>query len=138
MRYEGGCHGSNRHSHLKEVALAARSLSVQGLRMKSELPLLMRVFRASAKPGCERELARLLTTESVRLVSGREGLRGWIASGPIDGEYLFMTFWSDEDAVQGFAGETWRDSVLPEGYAELLESHGVAHSTVLGSSGIVG
>ena len=66
--------------------------------MTFELPVVMRVFRASAQPGHEWELAPLLTTQSVRLVSGREGLRGWIAAGPVAGEYLFMTFWSDEAA----------------------------------------
>ena len=94
----------------------------------------MRIFRARPKPGDEDAFALLLATESVALVRDRPGCQGWFAAGPADGEYLFVTLWCDELAVRTFAGERWQESVLPAGYADLLESHSVQHVSVFSSS----
>lgn len=87
----------------------------------------MRVFRARPSPGCDQDLSQRLVTESVRLVADRDGLLGHIAAGPVDDWFLFVTLWRDAAAVRAFGGDDWEQSVLPDGYDELLDEHHVEH-----------
>jgi hypothetical protein len=87
----------------------------------------VRVFRCRPRPGAGPALRERLAAESVALVEGREGYGGCLGVGPgIDGDFWFITIWRDMSSVRAFAGDSTA-SVLPAGYAELLEDHSVEH-----------
>ncbi len=98
---------------------------------------IMRVFRARAKPGCEKALAEKLATSSVEVVKGQPGFLGHLAAGPTNGhqrEFIFVTIWADANAVKTRFGEEWRVSHMPPGYAELIEECSVDHYHLTGQS----
>lgn len=72
-----------------------------------------------------------LRGESTRLVRDQPGCIGWVAAGPsqdgVDRHLVFITFWESMEAVVDFAGHDVTQSVLPDGYAELIDSHSVEH-----------
>lgn len=40
---------------------------------------------------------------------------------------MFATIWRDADAFTAFFGQEWRVSLLPPGYAELIEVCSIEH-----------
>lgn len=94
----------------------------------------LRVFRARPKEGMEDILASEFAETSAPLVRAQPALLSYIAARPVaglSGEFLFVTLWSDIDGLAAFAGERWREAVLPPGYADLLEWWAVEHYLVL-------
>ena len=97
--------------------------------LRPSVPI-MRVFRARARQGCEGALAERLSTSSVQVVKGQPGFLGYLVAGPANDnqrEFLFASIWRDAEAIKSRFGEEWRSSLLPPGYAELIEECSVAH-----------
>lgn len=97
--------------------------------LRPSVPLL-RIFKARAKPGCEAALAAKLATTSAQLVRDQPGLLSFLAGGPAndtDRTFVFATIWRDADALTAFFGQEWRVSLLPPGYAELIEVCSIEH-----------
>ena len=104
--------------------------------LRPSVPII-RVFRARAKRGCERALADKLATSSVEVVQGQPGFLGHVAAGPASEhqhEFIFASIWANVDAVKARFGEQWRVSLLPPGYAELIEACSVDHYHLMGQS----
>ena len=104
--------------------------------LRPSVPII-RVFTARAKRGCERALANKLATSSVEVVEGRPGFLGYLVAGPASEhrhEFIFASIWADADAVKARFGEQWRVSLLPPGYAELIEECSVDHYHLTGQS----
>ena len=104
--------------------------------LRPSVPII-RVFRARARPGCESALADKLATSSVEVVRDQPGFLGYLFAGPAndrDHEFIFATIWADSDAVKARFGEQWRVSMLPPGYAELIEECSVDHYHLTGQS----
>ena len=104
--------------------------------LRPSVPII-RVFRARAKRGCERALADKLATSSVEVVQGQPGFLGYLVAGPASEhqhEFIFASIWADADAVKTRFGEQWRVSLLPPGYADLIESCSVDHYHLTGHS----
>jgi quinol monooxygenase YgiN len=97
--------------------------------IRSLMPII-RVFRARARPGCKRALADKLATSSVQVVQGQPGFLGYLVAGPANEsqhEFIFASIWADADALKARFGPDWRDSLLPPGYAEVIEMCSVEH-----------
>lgn len=97
--------------------------------LRPSVPIL-RIFRACANRGCEQALAGKLATTSAPLVRNQSGVLGFLASGPAndaDRDFVCATIWRDADALKAFFGQKWRESLLPPGYAELIEVCSVEH-----------
>jgi hypothetical protein len=63
-------------------------------------------------------------------VEGQPGLLGYLVAGPASEhqhEFIFASIWADADAAKARFGEQWRVSLLPPGYAELIEECSVDH-----------
>jgi quinol monooxygenase YgiN len=104
--------------------------------LRPSVPII-RVFRARAKRGSERALADKLATSSVEVVRGQPGFLGYLVAGPAtkrQHEFIFASIWADADAVKASFGEQWRVSLLPPGYAELIEECSVEHYHLTGQS----
>lgn len=95
--------------------------------------MILRLFYATPHPGAGAELNRKLQTESIALATSQKGMVACAAAGSaLDGrDSLFLTIWEDSNALDRFAGPDHRRSVLPDGYAPLLEDHHVVHRPVL-------
>ena len=97
--------------------------------LKAGVPI-VRVFRARAKPGKEKELAGKLAGTSPTVVKDKPGFLGYFAGGPVqpDGrDFLFVSMWRQFLALKEVFGDSWRESHLPPGYAELIEEHSIEH-----------
>ncbi len=96
---------------------------------------LVRIFKARARPGRERELADKLSTTSAALVRDNAGLVTYLAGGPSqagDRDFVFITIWRDFNAMKEFFGAEWPRSLLPPGYAALIEHCSVEHYELTG------
>lgn len=94
---------------------------------------ILRVFTARPRPGAESLLVEKLRSVSTALVRDQPGCLAWIAAGPSgegDSELTFITLWESAASLLDFAGPDVSESVLPDGYAELMESHRVDHLPV--------
>jgi hypothetical protein len=61
-----------------------------------------------------------------------------LAAGPANesqGEFIFASIWTDADALKARFGPEWRVSLLPPGYAELIEECSVEHYRLTGAIG---
>lgn len=97
--------------------------------LKAGVPI-ARVFRARAKPGKEKELAEKLSRTSPTVVKDKPGFLGYLAGGPAKSDsrdFFFITMWRDFLALKEVFGDSWRDSHLPRGYAEIIEKHSIEH-----------
>ena len=104
--------------------------------LRPSIPII-RIFRARAKQGCERALADKLATSSVEVVQGQPGFLGYLVAGPsseLNHEFVFASIWTEADAVKARFGEEWRVSLLPPGYAELIDECSVDHYHLMGQS----
>src|SRR5215470_9175186 len=97
--------------------------------LRPSVPII-RLFRARARRGCERALADKLATSSIEVVRGQPGFLGHLVAGPASErrrEFIFASIWANAAAVKMRFGEAWRVSLLPPGYAELIEECSVDH-----------
>jgi quinol monooxygenase YgiN len=104
--------------------------------LRPSVPII-RVFRARARQGCAGALADKLATTSVQVVQGRPGFLGYLAAGPAtenQHEFIFASIWTNADALKARFGQEWRVSLLPPGYAELIEDCSVEHYHLTGQS----
>ena len=91
---------------------------------------IIRIYRARARQGCKGALADKLATSSVQVVQGQPGFLGYLVAGPANEshhEFIFASIWTDADALKARFGQEWRVSLLPPGYAELIEECSVEH-----------
>jgi quinol monooxygenase YgiN len=108
--------------------------------LRPSVPII-RVFRAHARQGCKRALADKLATSSVQVVQGQPGFLSYLVAGPVNEsqhEFIFASIWTDADALKARFGQEWRDSLLPPGYAELIEECSVEHYHLTGQSLVPG
>jgi len=97
--------------------------------LRPSVPII-RVFRAHARQGCKRALADRLATSSVQVVQGQPGfsrLSSCRSGERKSAQFIFASIWTDADALKARFGQEWRDSLLPPGYAELIEECSVEH-----------
>jgi quinol monooxygenase YgiN len=79
--------------------------------------VIIRIFRARAKPGASEELRRLAEEISIPFVDREPGLvaryagRGIGATGE---ELVMITVWEDLEAVKNMTGEEWDEPVIPD------------------------
>jgi quinol monooxygenase YgiN len=104
--------------------------------LRPSVPII-RVFRARARQGCKSALADKLATTSIQVVQGHPGYLGYLVAGPANEsqhEFIFASIWTDADALKARFGPEWRVSLLPPGYAELIEECSVEHYHLTGQS----
>jgi len=104
--------------------------------LRASVPII-RLFRARARPGYEKALADKLATSSIEVVQGQPGFLGYLVAGPANEhrrEFIFASIWADANAVKTRFGKEWRVSLLPPGYADLIEDCSVDHYHLTGHS----
>lgn len=98
--------------------------------------MVVRVFRAKARPGMEDELAQLIETVSIPFVDGHSGLVARYAGrgiGRTNDELLMISVWESVDAMKAMTGDDWEKEVIPdEREAERIETSSVEHYQTIG------
>jgi hypothetical protein len=98
--------------------------------------MLIRVFRATPKPGKQDELVRLIEEVSVPFVDGQPGLIGRFTGqglGATGAEIVMISLWEDLDALTTMTGEDWESGVIPDArLSERIDCWSVAHYRAFG------
>jgi quinol monooxygenase YgiN len=91
---------------------------------------IFRVFEVRAKPGNAEVLKQKLSNTSVSVVNGKPGNLGYFFGENLssDGnDLMFISVWKDLESIKSLFGEEWKESYLPEGYDEIVESCSIKH-----------
>ena len=102
--------------------------------MKGEGPIL-RIFEVKTKKGCADALLENFATTSADVVKGHPGNMGYIFGDMVEGAedtVMFVSVWTDLNAVKARFGDDWRVSYMPEGYEDLIDSCSVRHLVAAG------
>ncbi len=87
--------------------------------------MIMRRWAGVPRPGREAEYLAFLRDEVIqemKALPGYEGIRVLRARDGSGGTVIVESYWSDMDAIRGFAGDDPERAVVPSAAQELLES----------------
>ena len=94
------------------------------------MPRIIRVFRAKTKPGAETQFREFFVEVAEEIRRAHPGCESIEIGFPMEDsplEFLMISRWTDLDAVRGFAGETWREPVIDDREAALLDETFLDH-----------
>lgn len=94
------------------------------------MPALIRVFRASVKPGLVDEFQSFFQNEALPLVCSQEGMRRATIGLPYESkpnEFLMISEWESLEALKKFAGDDWNAAVIDPRESHLLVETAVDH-----------
>ncbi|HTT56551.1 MAG TPA: hypothetical protein VMF63_05545 [Opitutaceae bacterium] len=92
--------------------------------------MIIRVFRAVAKPGQLPALEAKFRGSFFSSVRGHPGLLALLPGRPVDAagrEFTMITVWDSTASLANFTGPDWHRSVIPTGALSALESCTVEH-----------
>ena len=95
----------------------------------------LRIFEANARPGCVEALLDKFATTSAAVVADASGNQGYfyghfVQPATHDGSVMFVSVWTDLNAVKQRFGNDWEKSYIPAGYDDLIESCTIRHADV--------
>ena len=99
--------------------------------------MIVRVFRAKARPGKQDDFLEKARRLSVPLVESSKGLIAYFGGKPLNAggnEFVMVSIWRNLEDLKSFAGEDWYQPVIPEEEKPLLAETFVHHYEVYGSS----
>ena len=91
---------------------------------------ILRVFEVTTKPNYASKMLENFASTSIKVVENEPGNLGYYFGQNInenENNVYFVSIWKDIDAVKERFGENWQESFLPEGYAEIIETHSLKH-----------
>ena len=94
------------------------------------MPALIRVFRASVKPGLTDEFQSFFLNEALPLVRSQKGMQRAKIGLPSEGkpnEFLMISEWESLESLKKFAGEDWNNAVIDPRESHLLVETAVDH-----------
>lgn len=91
--------------------------------------MIIRVFRATPRPGHEADYERMIREESTDLVQSQKGLVALYTGARVEpaNEIVMVSIWEDEDSVAAFVGPQWHSPVVMHGETELVLQTEVAN-----------
>lgn len=91
--------------------------------------MIIRVFRATPRPGREADYERMIREESTMLVQSQKGLVALYTGARLEpgNELVMVSVWEDEESVAGFVGPQWHTPVVLAGEEELVVQTEVAN-----------
>ncbi len=94
---------------------------------------LLRVFEVRTKQGYADRLLEKFATTSADVVRDKPGNLGHFFGRCVQGGedvVVFVSVWTNLDAVRARFGEDWQSSFLPPGYEDLIEECSLRHFDV--------
>ena len=91
---------------------------------------ILRIFEVMCKPGCSDRLLENFKSTSADVVRDKPGNLGYFFGRCVQGgenTVMFVSVWSDLEAVKSRFGKDWQRSYLPEGYEDLIETCSIRH-----------
>ena len=91
---------------------------------------ILRIFEVITKPNCAEQMLENFKTTSAQVVKDEPGNLGFYFGQGIQAEkesVVFVSIWKDLESIQKRFGENWKQSYLPEGYEEIIETHSLKH-----------
>ncbi len=92
--------------------------------------MVIRVFQARIFPEHREEFERKFQDISIRTVSGQPGFRSATIGKPTQwspDEYLMVSIWENEAALQTWLGPEWNRAHIPAGMERLIRECRVHH-----------
>ena len=77
--------------------------------------MILRVFRARIKQGCQAEWVALVKEHSFPLLTGVPGLLGFFAGNAFDSDsrdYIMTSVWADLESLKTWAGADWHQAIF--------------------------
>ena len=96
--------------------------------------MIIRVFRARIKPGCNDEFESFLRNGPIPRIAARPGLIVQHVGRPTahsPDEFVYVSVWEDVVALRGFAGDRWYEAVIDEEEEHLLLETFIHHYEVI-------
>ena len=91
---------------------------------------ILRIFEVRARPGCVDTLLRNFASTSAAVVRDEPGNLGFVYGRVVQGgtdTLLFISLWTDLDAVRARFGDDWESSYMPPGYDDLIDTCSIRH-----------
>src|SRR5262249_8941001 len=92
--------------------------------------MILRIFRARAKPGMQSRFARLCREKSLPYMQSMPGLVYFHIGRSMPQrphEFVLVSAWKDMESLKALAGENWETPVILPGEGELVEDISVQH-----------
>ena len=91
--------------------------------------MVIRVFRATPRPGREADYERMIREESTDLMRSLKGLVALYSGARLEpgNELVMVSLWEDEESVAEFFGPQWHSPMVLAGEDELVEKSEVAN-----------
>ena len=92
--------------------------------------MIVRVFRVLIRVGHTADFERMVIEQSIPWLNQSEGLIGYYPGKPIDEdarEFVMVTLWRDLASVEKFAGPDWKQPIVTEDEAPLVEEMHAYH-----------
>ncbi len=87
--------------------------------------MIIRIFRAKIRKGQVTEFKRMAQEQSIPWLENSDGMLGYIPGEPFSEnsqEFVMITLWRDEAALEAFAGTDWENPIVTEDEAPLVEA----------------
>jgi quinol monooxygenase YgiN len=97
--------------------------------------MIVRIFRVRVLPGKVDEWRHKVEAFSIPWLRRQEGLIAFYPGQPMDSrsrEFSMTSVWQDADSIRKAVGEDWRQAVLLEDEAELVETVEMHHFETFG------
>ena len=92
--------------------------------------MIIRIFRAKIRKGQITNFKRMVQIQSIPWLENSEGMLGYLPGEPFNEntrEFVMITQWRDQGALEAFAGSDWENPVVTEDEAPLVESMSADH-----------
>jgi len=97
--------------------------------------MILRVFRATIREGRKTEFERLVREQSIPWLNRSEGIIAYFPGKPLDDdsrEFVMITLWRDQHALEKFAGANWRDPTVTADETPLVQAMSADHYALFG------
>jgi quinol monooxygenase YgiN len=92
--------------------------------------VIIRIFRATIRKDRISDFKKMVQEQSIPWLEGTDGMLGYYPGEPLgdDGrEFVMITLWRDQAALEAFAGLQWASPVVTEDEAPLVETMFAEH-----------
>ena len=86
--------------------------------------MIVRVFRARIREGRTTDFEKMVIEQSIPWLKKSEGMLAYYPGKPMDEEsreFVMVTLWKDLESLKKFAGEDWKNPIVTEDEAPLVE-----------------
>ena len=93
-------------------------------------PTVIRIFRATVKPGMGENFRSFFVNEALPLVKSQEGMLRVTVGLPSEvspHEFMMISEWDSLESLRKFAGEDWNKAVIDPREAHLISETEVNH-----------